>query len=240
MYVFVKPKAGWASAAWPMNESEKLTPSDAVPGQYFGGSAVAISGDTTVIAAMFDDDNSGAAYVFVNCGGSWVQQAKLLASDGEAWDWFGYSVAISGDTIIVGADQNYNNGPGVAYVFKKPLTGWEDNMTEDAKLTASDGAATDDFGVSVAISGDTALIGTFEDDDNFNNSGSAYIFAVGGDCNDNGVVDQCEIADGASQDSNEDGVPDECQNCAADLNGDGVVGPADLAILLASWGTCVK
>jgi len=97
------------------------------------------------------------------------EQAKLVASDGAAWDYFGVSVSISGDYAIVGAyyDGDKGTNSGSAYIFKRDGTSWP----EQAKLTASDGAAWDNFGVSVSISGDYALVGTYGD-----YSESAYIF----------------------------------------------------------------
>ena len=105
---------------------------------------------------------------------------KLVASDGAASDSFGYSVSISSDgtTALIGArlDDDKGTDGGSAYVFKFNGTSW----TQQAKLTASDGAANDYFGYSVSISSDgtTALIGATYDDDKGTDSGSAYVFAV--------------------------------------------------------------
>jgi hypothetical protein len=150
----------------------KLTASDAAPGDRFGES-VAISGTTAIVGALDDDDNgsqSGSAYLFDTTTGT--QSAKLTASDGAAEDRFGISVAISGTTAIVGALYHDDNGTdsGSAYLFDT-TTG-----VQIAKLTASDGAAGDLFGQSVAISGTTAIVGARGDGDNGTNSGSAYLF----------------------------------------------------------------
>ena len=128
-----------------------------------------------------DDDNgvdSGSAYVFRYDGSDWVEEAKLTASDGAADDYFGGSVAISGDTAVVGAVCDDDNGrnSGSAYVFRYDGSDW----AEEAKLTASDGAAYDYFGCSVAVSGDTAVVGASDDDDNGLDSGSAYVFRYDG------------------------------------------------------------
>jgi hypothetical protein len=168
-YVFTRTGTTWTQQA-------KLTASDAAAGDYFGWS-VALDGDTTLIAARFDDDkgdNSGSVYVFTRNGTTWTQQAKLLASDGAAGDYFGYSVALAGDTALIGAAYDDDNGDdsGSAYVFTRNGTTW----TQQAKLTASDGAALDCFSCSVALAGDTALIGAPFDDDNGNFSGSVYVF----------------------------------------------------------------
>jgi hypothetical protein len=105
--------------------------------------------------------------VYTNTGGSWIQQAKLTAADGAANSSFGYSVAISGNTIVVGATNAYVNGhtkQGEAYVFTNTTGTW----TQQAKLTAPDGAASDQLGYSVAISDNTLVLGAYV--------GKAYVF----------------------------------------------------------------
>ena len=170
-YVFSRSGGVWSQQA-------KLTASDPAPLDHFGVS-VAVSDDTAVIGAYWDDDggsNSGSAYVFSRSGGTWIQQAKLTASDHTAVDLFGFSVAISGDTAVIGAylADYRGSSSGSAYVFTRSGGGW----SQQAKLTASDHAADDRFGRSVAISGDTAVIGAFLDDDGGTDSGSAYVFAL--------------------------------------------------------------
>ena len=115
---------------------------------------MAIAGDTVVVGAYNDDDNgseSGSAYVFTRSGTTWTEQAKLTASDGAADDFFGISVAISGDTVVIGAYADDDNGinSGSAYIYTRSGSTW----TEQAKLMASDGVRIDQFGCSVAISG---------------------------------------------------------------------------------------
>ena len=141
---------------------------DAGADDYFGRS-VAISGDTIVIGSPFDDDvvvnmqgGSGSAYVFVRADGDWTRTNKLTAaSDAGAGDMFGYSVAISGDTIVIGShrdDDNNQVDSGSAYVFVRAYGDW----TQQAKLTAaSDAGSSDYFGYSVAVSGDTIVIGSY-------------------------------------------------------------------------------
>jgi hypothetical protein len=148
-----------------------LTPRDCLAGGRFGTS-VGISGETVVIGAR---GTITCAYIFqpgvdgVWDGGCVDQAAKLTASNGEG-GYFGTSVAVSGDTAVVGALWFQ-----AAYVFEQPAGGWVD-MTENAKLTASDGAPGEEFGVSVSVSGDTALVGAHYDSDNGSRSGSAYVF----------------------------------------------------------------
>lgn len=144
------------------------------------GSAVAISGDYAVVGAPRDDVGSnadqGSAYVFVRTNGTWVQQAKISASDGAAGDLFGTSVSISGDVLVVGApadDAGLSLNSGSVYIFSRNGTSW----VQQARLTASDAAAGDEFGGSVSIDGDYLLVGASLDNINANtDQGSAYVF----------------------------------------------------------------
>jgi len=173
-YIFENVGGVWTQTA-------KLLASDGAAEDRFG-SRVSVSSDTALVVAMGDDDlgqDSGSAYVFERVGGVWSQTTKLLASDGAAGDSFGYSVAVSGETVLVGVmnDDDRGENSGSAYVFEKVGGVW----TQTAKLLASDGAAEDWFGYSVAISGETAFVGARQDDDSGVDSGSAYVFErVGG------------------------------------------------------------
>jgi uncharacterized repeat protein (TIGR01451 family) len=169
-YVFVRPGTEWV-------EQQKLQASDGAASDGFGGS-VAVSGDTALVGAASDAAQTGAAYAFVRSGTAWSQQQKLLASDAATGDLFGASVAISGDTALVGAsldDTGAGVDAGAAYVFVRSGTLWG----EEQKLMASDAATHDNFGVSVAISPDTALIGA-PSDDTAGGAGSAYVFVRSG------------------------------------------------------------
>ncbi len=153
-------------------QTAKLLPDDNAQGDWFGYS-VAISGTTVIVGAHKDDDNgfsSGSAYLFDTTTSQ--QIAKLLANDGATLDYFGYSVAVSGGTAIVGAPWDMVNDlqSGSAYLFDT-TTG-----QQIAKLLPNDGATFDLFGISVAISAATAIVGARGDDDNSINSGSAYLF----------------------------------------------------------------
>ncbi len=179
-YVFVKPSSGWAD----MTESATLNPSDGGVGDRFGDS-VAIDGNVIVVGAPTHDTsgnlNRGAAYVFVKPAAGWAgtisQNAKLIAGDGQAGDWFGGSVGISGDVVVVGAPLSFSNDKGAAYVFVKPATGWVGTLTQTAKLVASDGAEDDELGTSVAISGDQVVAGApFVDLSACSDTGKAYVF----------------------------------------------------------------
>ena len=145
------------------------------------GESVSISGDTVVVGARGDQyQDAGSVYVYQrDFGGAdnWGQVAKLTASDGIVEDYFGESVSVSDDTVVVGALNGNDIGhfSGAAYVFEKPAGGWTD-MSETAKLTASDGAEGDHFGGSVSISGNTVVVGAYRDGDSGEDSGSAYLF----------------------------------------------------------------
>ncbi|MCP3872798.1 MAG: hypothetical protein GY699_06550, partial [Desulfobacteraceae bacterium] len=134
------------------------------------------------VGAHGNDDagsSSGSAYIFKKNGDTWIQAAKLRAGDGASGDYFGKSVSISGDSVVVGAsgDDDYGSSSGSAYIFKKEGDTW----TQAAKLRAGDGAHYDEFGNSVSISGDTVVVGAIYDDNASYNSGSAYIFKKEGD-----------------------------------------------------------
>jgi len=161
-------------------EEAKLRASDGAADDQFGVS-VSLSGNYALVGAHLDDDrgsNSGSAYVFHFDGSGWVEETKLTASDGAMDDLFGWSVSLSRDYALIGANGDDDNGTnsGSAYIFHFDGSNW----AEEAKLTASDGAMDDAFGWSVALSGDYALIGANGDDDNGTNSGSAYIFHFDG------------------------------------------------------------
>jgi len=139
----------------------ELTAADGAAGDWFG-SSVALAGDTALVGAPGRDaggkKEAGAAYVFVRSGGAWTLQQKLSAGDGAAGDWFGSSVALAGDTALVGSLYHATAGKadaGAAYVFTRSGDAW----TQQQKLGAGDGAAADWFGSSVALAGDTALVG---------------------------------------------------------------------------------
>ncbi|ETR65111.1 MAG: hypothetical protein OMM_14804 [Candidatus Magnetoglobus multicellularis str. Araruama] len=101
-------------------------------------------------------------------------ETKIESNDRTNYDYFGCSVDIDGDSLIVGAyaDDDMGSDSGSAYIFVKDGTAW----SQQAKLTASDGASSDHFGYNVSISGDYAIVGARYDDDNGGDSGSAYIF----------------------------------------------------------------
>ncbi|MCM8556657.1 FG-GAP repeat protein [Sphingomicrobium sediminis] len=190
-YVFTRYGNTWRQQA-------KLTAHDARAGDTLGGS-VAIWADTAIAGAIGDDkkgNNAGAVYVFKRRDDAWQQQAKLIAADGDAGDAFGQNVAILGDTIVVGTphDDDKGDGSGSAYVFSR----YGDSWKQEAKLTASYGFAGDLFGISVALTSDTILVGADLNDEKATDAGAAYIFVRAG----GHWVEQAKLtaADGAETD----------------------------------------
>lgn len=208
-YVFVREGTNWSQQAY-------LKASNTGSGDRFGAS-VAVSGDTIVVGAYYEDSNaagvngdesnnsatdSGAAYVFVRSGTTWSQQAYLKASNTGAEDYFGQTVAVSGDTVVVGAEYEASvatgiNGDGAnndgfacgaAYVFVRSGTSW----SQQAYLKASNTGLGDFFGHSVAVSGDTVVVGAYgeasaavgvngnQSDNSASASGAAYVFMRSG------------------------------------------------------------
>ena len=172
VYVFTRQSGSWS-------QKDKLIATDAAAGTVFGIS-VAVDGDTVVVGvdeANEYDSSTGSAYVFTRLSGTWSQVAKLTASSEAIVDSFGYSVAVDGDTVVVGSPMEFyfDSLSGSAYVFVKPEEGWA-TAAPTAKLTDSDPAADLGFGWEVAIDGDTVVVGTYWDDDNGTGSDSAYVF----------------------------------------------------------------
>ncbi len=159
-YVFTKPSGGWVSTS----DAARLTSPNALS-EYSFGTSVAISVDTIVVGRDSGYSTSGSAYVFTKPSGGWAdlsEAAKLTASDGSDYDMFGQSVAINGDTVIVGAfladleadEEDF----GAAYVYTRPSNGWTDS-TETVKLVAPDGSEGREFGRSLSLDGDTLVVG---------------------------------------------------------------------------------
>lgn len=195
-YIFVRNGGAWTQQAYLKSASTNRGMRDSF------GYSVSVAGDLAVVGVPGDISNaqqvdgnhndgapySGAAYVFVRRAGDWTQQAYLKASNSERYDNFGISVAISGEAVIVGAigesSENLAPGSGAAYLFVPSAEVW----SQQAYLKASNAGASDSFGGSVAISGDTVLIGAIGEDsrsvgvnglqrdDHAQQSGAAYLF----------------------------------------------------------------
>lgn len=171
-YVFEQSNGQWSQQA-------KLTPDDGDSQDRFGF-GVALDSGTAIVGAPADEDpngtGAGSAYVFEQSNEQWSQQAKLTPDDGEPRDQFGIQVALDADTTVIGAYQDENqNGEqaGSAYVFTRADSGW----SQQTKLTPDDGDPEDNFGLGVALEGDTVAIGAARDETpNGANTGSAYIF----------------------------------------------------------------
>lgn len=174
-HIFHRPANSWL-------HEQLLIPSDGAAGHWFGAS-VALENDRAVVGAPYVD-GAGAAYVFKLEGTNWIEETKLTGPPTGSAGGFGWSAAIHGDTIIVGAsddDADTVEGTGAAYVFRLQGATW----VQEAKLTAPDGMYLDRFGSSVAISGDVVVVGAHDNDaqcPSFNDEGSAYVFErQGGD-----------------------------------------------------------
>jgi hypothetical protein len=179
-YVYTRTGTTWTQQA-------ELVPTGDSGFTDFFGSSVAIGGDTIVVGAYQHNApigpidpgtglptpvfNTGAAYVFTRTGTTWTQQAKLLPADLAEADLFGWSVAVQGDTALVGSfgDDDGGQNSGSAYAFSRSGSAW----TQQGKLTAADPSAEDQFGFRVALDGQTAVVGAHKDDVQ---KGSAYVF----------------------------------------------------------------
>ncbi len=170
-YVFVRSGSGWVQQA-------KLTRIGAGANEGFGAS-VSLSGDTALIGAP----GQLAAYVFSRTGTTWHQEAELMGSDSGEFEAFGSSVAVTGGRALIGSYAHSGAGPraGAAYVFEREGTSW----SETAKLVGADTDAEDRFGNSVALAGNTALIGAYFDITlpppppwTATEQGSAYVFEL--------------------------------------------------------------
>jgi len=172
-YVFTRSGTTWT-------QQQKIQATDKQAGDFFGYS-VAIDGDTAVVGAQAEETgatDAGSVYIFTRSGTTWTQQQKIVASDLQAWDQFGNSVSIDGDTVVVGANGEDTGGAnaGAAYVFTRSGTTW----TQQQKIQASDLQASDSFGTSVSISGDTVVVGAYREDTGGADAGAAYVFTRSG------------------------------------------------------------
>ena len=176
---------------FPTTETQKIIESDRT-NTYTGGTddwfgiAVSISGDYAIVGSPYGDEDAsngntltsaGAAYIFKHNGTSWVEQQKIVPNVRESGFRFGWSVSISGDYVIVGTASTDGADAGEAYIFKRSGTTW----TQEYKLVASDASGDDQFGTSVSISGDYAIVGaSYEDLSGSDGAGAAYIFKRSG------------------------------------------------------------
>jgi hypothetical protein len=176
-YVFTGSGATWS-------QQTQLTAADgATGGDGSFGFAAALDGNTALLGAVGSDipgeTEQGSAYIFTRSHEDWTQRARLVAADAAALDKFGSAVALDGSTALVGVpddDIGANLNQGSAVVFSGSGATW----VEQAQLSSSEGEATDEFGVAVAVEGDTAIIGSLRADGNADDSGAAYVFVLDG------------------------------------------------------------
>jgi len=174
-YIFVRSRGG----SWVFQTA--LRAGDLSPTAAFG-SAVGISRDTALIGAPFALNSlgtaSGAAYIFHRSSESWKQRAKLSAADGGSFDFFGSQLAISGSSVVIGAEERSTNAgsfAGSAYVFQQEQGQWE----QTKELIASDGTAGAKFGCSVALDEKTVLVGAGPQTTQAGvSAGEAYVFQL--------------------------------------------------------------
>ena len=170
-FVFRREGTNWI-------QEGKLVASDAAPQEAFGRS-VAITGDVIVVGDTADDDNRGSGYVFRWNGMQWVEEQKLIASDAQPNDYFGLSVSVSGDAILVGTAQSVFRGPDAqAYVFRLNGGVW----IEEQRLVPSQLAPKEEFGGAVGINGNIALVGApaLGTDEDPGGPGSAFVYQYDG------------------------------------------------------------
>jgi hypothetical protein len=195
VFILLFTKANTSSIVFAQNWNQMIKTAAQDKKTMWFGYSVAISGDYAIVGAIYEKkdtiggnpfESSGSAFIFKNIEGTWTQVQKLVAPEREDNDWFGYSVAISGDYAIIGAprenedinEENTLSSSGSAYIFKNNSGVWL--LTQ--KIAASDREAGEQFGYSVAISEDFAAIGAIGEDDDTTTwntltySGSAFIF----------------------------------------------------------------
>lgn len=170
-YVFERQAGGWV-------EVQKLTASVGQAGDRFG-EGLALEDDRLVVGAFGADDfgpASGAAYVFEQQAGTWIETARLVASDASAEASFGQRVALAGDHLIVTANSS-DGGSGSAYAFAHGVGGW----TETARLAPPDQGTGDHYGFAVDLEGTRAILGSWQQDGLGDDAGAAYLYELRGD-----------------------------------------------------------
>ena len=206
------------------NQNAKIVPADGAASDFFG-EAVAISGDRVIIGAIWDDDaasNAGSAYIFSNDGAQWVQQAKLVAFDGEVSDQFGHSVSISGGTAVVGANKEDGGlvDSGAAYIYGFDGKQW----TQGGKIQAPVSVANSEFGNAVSVWDGFAVVAATYSTHLFN-----LLTAGPADINRDGSLNFFDISGFLSAFSAHDPI--------ADFTSDGIYNFFDISAFLQAFGT---
>jgi hypothetical protein len=170
VYVFSKHGDSW------QNVGKIVSPSPEEWDNF--GRALAVQGDTLVVTARKSDLEEGSAYIFRYDGGNWIHQEDLVASDAAPGAYFGQSVAVQGDVIVIGARNANPREAGAVYFFRRYDEGW----TEIAKVFSENGKKNDQFGFTVAIAGDLVTVGARRaDPDTLEDAGAVYVYSVIGD-----------------------------------------------------------
>ncbi|MHC4102725.1 MAG: FG-GAP repeat protein [Planctomycetota bacterium] len=249
VYAFRFDGDGWI-------EEDRLLASDGQEGHHFGYS-ISLRDNVAVIGSPHHahdvyDVRTGAAYFFHRIDGSWWPGAEVLASDGQHGDRFGWDVSLRENVLLVGAPLVRENvyPEGAAYVYRfDPMLG-----NQEVKLSASDGAFFDDFGFSVSLGDDLALVGAYGSDQVGPNAGVVYPYTYdAGSWTEQATIWPSDTSHGIffGWDVVTDGEliivgadygayvfePVACSSCWGDLDGDGSVGVTDFLDLLAVWGT---
>jgi hypothetical protein len=194
-----------SSNTW--GDEQKIVASDGAAGDYFGF-AVAMSGTgQLVVEARGVDDkgtSSGAVYLYTlnNTSNTWGYKQKIVASDGAAYDWFGFAVAMSGTGhLVVGAPHDDDKGSDSGAVYLYTLNSSSNTWGDQKKIVASDGAASDNFGTAVAMSETGHLVvGAPWDDDKGSDSGAVYLYTLHSSSNTWGDQKKIVASDGAAGD----------------------------------------
>ena len=240
VYIYTKPASGWVD----MTESATLYDSDARSGKKFGW-RLAIDGDNVVVGCQYDPVNrswSGSAYVFTKPVTGWVdttETAKLLPFYGHNSAYFGKSISIDGDIIVVGANGDNADGgtSGAIFVYKKPPNGWVDT-TETVKIRPSDAFPGNQFGITTHVSGNYIVVGA-RGIEHGESSGSAYLYSF---CDNDTTV----INGGSTLTANQSGARYQWLDCNDNSNViAGATGKSFSPLLNGSYaveitiGTCV-
>ena len=234
VYVYRLSEGAWV-------EEIKLIAPDG--GNQFGAFGIAVDfdgPDRLIVGSTGDDEvvpSGGAAYVyeyFDDIPEHWQLDGHLIPADVMIGDFAGMGVALEGDVAVVGSDGDDEGGlfnAGSAYVFVRGEGGW----STQSKFLPPVAEEFEAVGLSVGLSGPTAVIGAPGDNTGASKAGAAHVLRAIADCNGNGVLDLCEIEDGTAADSDGDGILDECEGCAADVNGDGELDVLDFVAFQLAW-----
>jgi hypothetical protein len=189
-------------------DEQKIVASDGAADDRFGWSVAMSETGHLVVGALWDDDKgsaSGAVYLYTlnSSTNTWGYKQKIVASDGAAWDYFGWSVAMSGTGhLVVGARWDDDKGSQAGAVYLYTLNSSSNTWGDEKKIVASDGAAGDEFGYAVAISGTGHLVvGVWGDDDKGTNAGAVYLYTLNSSTNTWGNQQKIVASDGAAGDS---------------------------------------